>query len=147
MDAETVYGHAAHSGAMCMAVVGLSCTMVWGTSWGLWLHYPYRSHPARASSHVCHAQRYPCGTSCTAQQPVLHALHPGLTGAASWVAEGQAVCEGIEHPDAPPVDPQGTAGVLREATEYFSDQLVAAEAAAAAEGRKKGKRGSKQPKR
>ncbi|EFN51314.1 hypothetical protein CHLNCDRAFT_141281 [Chlorella variabilis] len=50
------------------------------------------------------------------------------SGAAAWVGEGRAVCEGIEHEEAPLVDAQDKAGVLRAATDYFADQQAAAEA-------------------
>lgn len=48
--------------------------------------------------------------------------------AAAWVAEGAAVCEGIEHETALPVAAAEKAAVLAAATAYFTEQLVAAEA-------------------
>lgn len=54
--------------------------------------------------------------------------------AASWVAEGRAVCEGIEHEDALPVDARDKAAVLQTATNYFAEQTAAAE-----EGRRAGR--------
>ncbi len=56
-------------------------------------------------------------------------------GAASWVAEGRAVCEGIEHEDALRVDARDKAAVLQAATNYFAEQTAAAE-----EGRRAGKK-------
>lgn len=53
---------------------------------------------------------------------------PELMDPAAWVGEGRAVCEGIEHEEAPLVDAQDKAGVLRAATDYFADQQAAAEA-------------------
>lgn len=60
---------------------------------------------------------------------------PELMDDASWVAEGRAVCEGIEHEDAVPVDPGEKAAVLQAATDYFAEQAAAAE-----EGRRAGKK-------
>lgn len=53
---------------------------------------------------------------------------PELMDDVAWAAEGKAVCEGIEHDTALPVDAQEKAAVLRAATDYFTDQAVAAEA-------------------
>jgi len=46
----------------------------------------------------------------------------------TWITEGQAVCEGIEHEEALPVDAREKAKVLRSATDYFTEKAVAAQA-------------------
>lgn len=70
--------------------------------------------------HASHASLSEC-------RPLPAWPHPPLC-AAAWVGEGRAVCEGIEHEEAPLVDAQDKAGVLRAATDYFADQQAAAEA-------------------
>lgn len=78
-------------------------------------------------------------TDSPARPPAMpFALPPGIA-AAAWVAEGRAVCEGIEHETALPVDPAEKAPTLRAATAYFTDQLVAKEAARR-QGQDKGQR-------
>ena len=58
----------------------------------------------------------------------------------AWAAEGQAVCEGIEHEEALPVDPAHAGQQLRVATDYFSSQAAAAHGAAEARTGKKARR-------
>ena len=57
----------------------------------------------------------------TTTLPAQELMHPQ-----AWLAEGITVCEGIQHPDAPPTDEGAAARQLRAVTEYTADLDAAA---------------------
>jgi Fe-S-cluster containining protein len=54
----------------------------------------------------------------------LYPWWPGLMDAREWAEEGGAVCEGFDHPDAPPTDVADAARQLREATKLEAMRLA-----------------------
>lgn len=57
-------------------------------------------------------------------QCALYPWWPGLMDASEWKEEGGAICEGFDHPDAPPTDVAGAARQLREATKLEAMRLA-----------------------
>jgi Fe-S-cluster containining protein len=56
----------------------------------------------------------------------LYPWWPGLMEPAEWGAEAEAVCEGFDHPDAPPLEPLDAARQLREAAKLEAMREMAA---------------------